>query len=75
MCAMCGSSPCVSRCPNAPEPKPVYECSRCGYGIMDGDKYFDSPEGYICEECIEDMTAKEFMELTGETFSTAEKEE
>lgn len=42
---------------------------------MDGDKYFDSPEGYICEECIEDMTTKEFMELIGETFSTAEKEE
>lgn len=35
MCAMCGSSPCVSRCPNAPEPKPVYECSRCGYGIQE----------------------------------------
>lgn len=75
MCAMCGSYPCVSRCPNAPEPVPVYECSKCGCGIMDGDRYYNSPEGYICEECIEDMTAKEFMELIGETFSTAEKED
>lgn len=75
MCAMCGSYPCVSRCPNATEPVQVYECSKCCYGIMDGDKYYDSPEGYICKECIEDMTAKEFMELIGETFSTAKKED
>lgn len=75
MCVICGSYPCVSRCPNAPEPVPVYECGKCGYGIMDGDKYYDSSDGYICEGCIEDMTAKEFMELIGETFSTAEKEE
>lgn len=75
MCAMCGSYPCMNRCPNAPEPVPVHKCSKCGYGIMDGEKYYDGPKGPICEDCIEDMTVKEFMELIGETFSTAEKEE
>lgn len=75
MCAMCGSYPCVSRCPNAPEPKPVYVCEKCGYGIFEEDKYYDSPEGYICKECVEDMTVSEFMEMIGETFSTAKKEE
>lgn len=75
MCVMCGSNPCVNRCANAPEPVPVYKCCKCGDGIMDGEKYYDSPEGHICEDCIDDMTAKEFMELIGETFSTAEKEE
>lgn len=75
MCAMCGSYHCVSRCPNAPEPIAVYECCKCGYGILAGDKYYDSPEGNICKDCIEDMTVDEFMELIGETFSTAEKEE
>lgn len=75
MCAMCGSYPCVSRCPNALEPVAVFCCCKCGDGIQDGGKYYDSPEGYVCEDCIGDMTAGEFMELTGETFSTAEKEE
>lgn len=75
MCAMCGGYPCVSRCPNAPEPMPVYSCCKCGAGIQDGGKYYDSPDGYVCQDCIEDMTVGEFMELIGETFFTAEKEE
>jgi hypothetical protein len=53
----------------------VYECGRCGYGIYEGEEFFDSPEGYICKDCIEDMTVTEFMELMGEKFSTAEKED
>ncbi len=75
MCAMCGSYPCVSRCPNAPEPIPVYKCCKCGSGILDGENYYDSIDGYICRECIEDMTITEFMKLIGETFSIAEREE
>lgn len=75
MCSLCLSTPCHPRCPNAQEPVAVYECCKCCYGILDGKRYYDSPEGYICEDCIEDMTAKEFMELIGERFSTAEKEE
>lgn len=75
MCSMCLQYPCDSRCPNTTEQKPVYKCCVCGYGIFSGDKYYDGPEGYMCEDCIEDMAAKEFMKLIGETFSTAEKEE
>lgn len=75
MCDLCLSIPCHPRCPNAPEPAAVYSCCECGGGIQNGGKYYDSPEGYICEDCIEDMTVREFMELIGETFSTAEKEE
>lgn len=75
MCEICRQYPCDPRCPNAPEPKPVYECRKCKDGIQDGEKYFDSPDGPICKGCIEDMTVTEFMELIGETFSTAEKED
>ena len=75
VCAMCGSNPCVSRCPNAPEPKAVHTCIKCKEGITDGEKYYDSPKGPVCEYCIEDMTVSEFMELIGEGFSTAELEE
>lgn len=37
MCSVCGMNPCHPSCPNAPEPVPVYECCRCGYGILEGD--------------------------------------
>lgn len=59
MCAECGMNPCHPRCPNAPEPVPVHECVKCGYGILVGDKFWDSPEGKICEECVDDMSAEE----------------
>lgn len=72
MCAMCGNSPCVNRCPNALEIKPVYKCSKCGDGIAEGEKYYDSPKGEICETCIDNMTVYEFMELIGEILTTAE---
>lgn len=49
MCSVCRMNPCHPSCPNAPEPVPVYECCRCGYGILEGDKFWDSPEGYMCE--------------------------
>ena len=75
MCRVCMSVPCHPRCPNAPEPVEVFNCCKCGEGIQDGEKYYDSLGGYVCEDCIDDMTAREFMELIGEKFSIVEKEE
>lgn len=75
MCSVCMSNPCHPRCPNAPEPEPVYTCNKCGYGIFDGDKFFDGPEGYICEECLDDMTSDEILEMFGGKLQTAQKEE
>ena len=71
MCCECMSNPCHPRCPNAPEPKPVYICSKCGYGIFEGDKFLDGSDGYICKECLDDMTADEILEMLGEDFRTA----
>lgn len=75
MCAECGMNPCHPRCPNAPEPVPVYECCRCGYGILEGDKFWDSPEGYMCEDCVDEMDAKEILEMCDESLTEAKKEE
>ena len=75
ICAICLATPCHSGCPNAPESVPAYECCKCGYGIHSGERYYDSPDGYVCEDCVEDMTVREFMELIGETFTKTEKEE
>ena len=63
MCAECGMNPCHPRCP------------KCGYGILAGDKFWDSPEGKICEECVDDMSAEEILKLCGESLTEAEKEE
>ena len=46
-------------------------CSKCGEGIFEGDKYFDGLKGYICEECLEDMTPREVLEMLGESLATA----
>ena len=54
---------------------PVHECVKCGYGILAGDKFWDSPEGKICEECVDDMSAEEILKLCGESLTEAEKEE
>lgn len=75
MCSMCLSLPCHPRCPNAPEPVAVHRCYKCGVGIFDGEKYLDSPIGQICEDCLDDMTADEWLELFGESLAIAEKEE
>lgn len=75
MCSMCLKTPCHPRCPNAPEPVAVYSCCKCGEGIFGGEKYLDSSEGKICEDCLDDMTADEWLELFGESLAIAEKEE
>lgn len=71
MCSVCMSVHCHPRCPNAPEPTAVFRCSKCGEGILDGDRYFDSSDGKICEECLDDMTTGEFLGLFGERLATA----
>lgn len=75
MCSVCLSTPCHLRCPNAPEPTQVYTCGWCKEPIFENDEYIETPEGPVCRECIEGMSILEFMEMTGEQFSTAEKEE
>lgn len=75
MCAVCRKNPCDSRCPNAEEPKSICTCEWCKEPIYEGDKYMDTPEGPVCKDCIEGMSATEFCELIGESFKTAEKEE
>lgn len=71
MCDMCRMTPCHPRCPNAQEPKKEYECCICGYGLFKGDKYLYGLEGYVCKECLDDMTSGELLEMLGESLETA----
>lgn len=75
MCSVCLSTPCHPRCPNAPEPEPVHNCSWCREPIFEEDEYMETSEGPVCKDCIEGMSVAEFMEMIGEKFSIAKKEE
>lgn len=73
MCEICLRNPCHPLCPNAEEPEPAVRYSRCGDGIFAGERYYDSPSGAICEDCIEDLGVIGFMELIGEEMTIAEE--
>lgn len=74
MCEICRRIPCASGCPNAPEPKPVEYCYICEEGIYPGDQFFSTPDGCVCEECLDNFTTYDWLELMGEKLDTAEEE-
>lgn len=71
MCAICGKIPCDSRCPNAPDEKPEEVCTLCGNHIYAEDAYYESSEGAVCMDCLNEMTAAEALSLAGEHLTTA----
>ncbi len=75
MCIECGLHPCDSRCPNASEERAVFTCIVCGNSVFDGDTYWDSSNGCICETCLDEMSKKEILELCGEPLKKAVMEE
>lgn len=75
MCDICRQTPCHPRCPNAPEPKPVKRCCLCGEGIYEGDEYLITTDGCVCKDCLEDFSINQWLELIGESLTTAEREE
>lgn len=70
MCEICNRTPCLSQCPHAEEP--VHKtCVILGCPIWEGMEYYDSDKGPVCLDCLEDMTVKEIIELTGERLEVA----
>ena len=55
MCEICMHSPCLSGCPNAPDPTPVAYCCSCGEPIISGDEYGIIDGEAWCEDCLEDL--------------------
>ena len=55
MCELCRRNPCDSRCPNAPDPQPIYICCCCEEGIFAGETVYEIDGHYYCEGCIDDM--------------------
>lgn len=38
-----------------PQAKKIYTCSCCGYGIYNGDAYWNLSGQIVCEECINNL--------------------
>lgn len=55
MCDICMHSPCLSGCPNAPDPTPVTFCRSCGEPIVPGDEYAVIDGEAWCEGCLDDL--------------------
>ncbi len=73
MCDICLRSPCLPRCPNAPEPATIYTCAYCGEPIIEGDEYmkFDG-DYYHLEDCAQDVALTILLDKGGAERGTAE---
>ena len=60
MCQVCHATPCLSRCPNAGEAKPVAVCKICGEWIWAGEKMLAfnvmAIRIAVCKDCVEEKT-------------------
>ena len=62
ICNTCWSSPCNIFCPNAPDPPIVYTCEHCNEAIRDGEVCYAYGDSYLCESCVDDMSAIDALE-------------
>ena len=54
MCELCGSNPCVSRCPNAKTPISDMRCKICDEYILPDEWYVEnSSHEYAHEDCLD----------------------
>lgn len=53
MCSICHHAPCLSGCPNAPDPPEAFRCRSCGEAIYPGDEYARIDGVEYCEDCID----------------------
>lgn len=76
MCDICRQSPCHPRCPNAPEPDPVYTCKYCGEGIYVEDEYAEIDGEYYHADCLSDeMPIYELLSLFGVSVEIAQEDD
>ena len=72
MCQVCRHSPCLSGCPNAPDPPTVTKCRKCGESITPGYEYARIDGLDYCEECIDSMPYCELIPLLGGEWKTVQ---
>jgi hypothetical protein len=63
MCDICHRVPCHPRCPNAPDPIPVFICSGCGQDIYEGEDVYHILGEQFCERCINESRQEAMYEF------------
>lgn len=74
MCDICKQTPCIGRCPNAPDAPVVYTCDICGESIFAGDYFYEMDGIQYHENCFEDDAIKILINECG-AFKSVAKEE
>lgn len=74
MCESCFYNPCVSGCPNAPEPPAFYKCSYCKEDITEGEEYYEYDERRYHDDCFRECAVELLLE-SGAEKKTAKEEE
>lgn len=66
ICMGCHITYCDPRCPDAPQPKVIARCSKCGDEIHEGDRLFQFRSDTFCELCADEMSLQDLAEWYGE---------
>lgn len=71
MCELCLNHPCRTACPNEVIPD-IGKCDACGEPITVGSRYADIFGNRVCEDCIDNMSRCELLEMCGIFMADAE---
>lgn len=71
MCEICHQSPCHPRCPYADEPANIGSCEKCGEPIFVEDYFAEIDGVYYCDNCLDNMSYGEIIELCGGEYRVA----
>lgn len=75
MCSICRSYPCLSGCPNAPDPPSIGDCEYCREPIFVGDEYAEIDGEKYHKECLDEFSTSDWLEKLGESIKEAELDE
>lgn len=72
MCSVCRCTPCLSGCPNAPDPPAAFGCHDCGEDICPGDEYARIGSEEYCKYCLDDYPHCVLIPLLGGEWKTVQ---
>ena len=72
MCDICNSTPCLDGCPNKPEPNSIGECIECCKPIYIGENYAIIQGELFHEECLEEFSVDDWLDMLGSSVKEAE---
>ena len=75
MCEICHYTPCLSGCPNAPDPPAAFRCYGCEEAIYPEEEYARIDGVEYCEDCIDNMPYCVLIPMLGGEWKTVQEGE